>query len=130
MTELTLHRPAISEASPELELAWKQVCRLDDLEECWGEAALIAAVQVALFRLPGDQLHAVANVDPRTGAAVMARGIIGSRGAAPTVASPLHKEVYHLTTGASISGGEGLTTYPVRCINGVVELFMEVEFPA
>ncbi|MHA7274102.1 MULTISPECIES: nitrite reductase small subunit NirD [unclassified Arthrobacter] len=128
MTELILHRPAISEAA--VELAWEQVCRLDDLEECWGEAALVGTVQVALFRLPGDRLHAVGNIDPRTGAAVMARGIIGSRGAAPTVASPLHKEVYDLATGASISGGQGLRTYPVRCVDGVVELFIEVGFRA
>ena len=126
MTELILHRPAISEAA--VELAWEQVCRLDDLEECWGEAALVGTVQVALFRLPGDRLHAVGNIDPRTGAAVMARGIIGSRGAAPTVASPLHKEVYDLATGASISGGQGLRTYPVRCVDGLVELFIEVGF--
>ncbi|MHA7156242.1 nitrite reductase small subunit NirD [Arthrobacter sp. TMN-50] len=128
MTELTLHRPAPSETPAGL--AWEQVCRLDDLEECWGEAALIGTVQVALFRLPGDRLHAVGNIDPRTGATVMARGIVGSRGAAPTVASPLHKEVYDLATGASISGGVGLGAYPVRCVNGVVELFMEVGFPA
>ncbi|MBG6191750.1 nitrite reductase (NADH) small subunit [Arthrobacter sp. CAN_A212] len=128
MTELILQRPGIPETTAEL--AWEQICRLDDLEECWGEAALVGTVQVALFRLPGDRLHAVGNIDPRTGAAVMARGIVGSRGASPTVASPLHKEVYDLATGASVSGGQGLSAYPVRCVNGVVELLIEVGFPA
>lgn len=55
--------------------------------------------------------------DPRTHAAVMARGIVGSRGA-----SPLHKEVYDLATGAAVSGGTALRNYPVRCVDGVVEL--------
>ncbi|MEC5199161.1 nitrite reductase (NADH) small subunit [Arthrobacter sp. PL16] len=116
MTELILQRPGTSETS------WVPVCRLDDLEVCWGEAALIDGEQIALFRLPGDQLHAVGNIDPRTRAAVMARGIVGSRGAAPTIASPLHKEVYDLATGACLSGGEGLRAYRVRCVGGVVEV--------
>ncbi|MDN4610776.1 nitrite reductase small subunit NirD [Arthrobacter burdickii] len=115
MTELVLQRPtALS--------AWVAVCRLDDLEECWGEAALVDGEQIALFRLPGNRLYAVGNIDPRTQAAVMARGIVGSRGAVPTIASPLHKEVYDLATGACLSGGQGLRAYPVRCVDGVVEV--------
>lgn len=116
MTELILQRPATIPA------AWVAVCRLDDLEECWGEAALVDGEQIALFRLPGDRVHAVGNIDPRTRAAVMARGIVGSRGTWPTIASPLHKEVYDLVSGACLSGGEGLRTYPVRCAGGVVEV--------
>ncbi len=119
MTELVLQRPVdVGTTEP----TWRPVCRLDDLEECWGEAALVDGEQIALFRLPGDRLHAVGNIDPRTRAAVMARGIVGSRGAAPTIASPLHKEVYDLATGACLSGGEGLLTYPVRSVDGVVQV--------
>ncbi|MHA7188759.1 nitrite reductase small subunit NirD [Arthrobacter sp. MDT2-16] len=116
MTELILQRPAPSSTR------WAAVCRLDDLEECWGEAALVGREQIALFRLPGDQVHAVGNIDPRTRAAVMARGIVGSRGSLATIASPLHKEVYDLASGACLSGGEGLGAYPVRCVDGVVEV--------
>ncbi|WP_104166324.1 nitrite reductase small subunit NirD [Arthrobacter sp. SX1312] len=116
MTELILQRPAPSSTT------WVAVCRIDDLEECWGEAALVGREQIALFRLPGNRVHAVGNIDPRTRAAVMARGIIGSRGAAPTIASPLHKEVYDLASGACLSGGEGLQAYPVRCRDGIVEV--------
>ena len=60
MTELILQRPAPSDTS------WVAVCRLDDLEEYWGEAALVGREQIAVFRLPGDQVHAVCNIDPRT----------------------------------------------------------------
>lgn len=117
MTELVLQRPHTG-AAP----AWTAVCRLDDLEEYWGEAALVDGEQIALFRLPGNTLHAVCNVDPRTRAAVLARGIIGSRGSSPTITSPLHKEVYNLLNGACLSGGEGLRVYPIRCAEGVVEI--------
>lgn len=116
MTELILQRPATARA------AWVAVCRLEDLEECWGEAALVGQEQIALFRLPWNQVYAVSNIDPRTRAAVMARGIVGSRGVSPTIASPLHKEVYDLATGACLSGGEGLRAYPARCVDGVVEV--------
>ncbi|TKV29516.1 nitrite reductase small subunit NirD [Arthrobacter sp. NamB2] len=116
MTELILQRPATTRA------LWVGVCSLDDLEECWGEAALVGHEQIALFRLPERRVYAVGNIDPRTGAAVMARGIVGSRGASPTIASPLHKEVYDLSTGECLSGGEGLRAYPVRCIEGIIEV--------
>ncbi|WDF32621.1 nitrite reductase small subunit NirD [Arthrobacter agilis] len=116
MTELILQRAGTAGAG------WRPVCLLEDLEECWGEAALVGGEQIALFRLPGNRLHAVGNIDPRTRAAVMARGIVGSRGAAPTIASPLHKEVYDLGTGICLSGGEGLRVYPVRCTDGIVEV--------
>lgn len=115
MTELIL-RPATSRA------VWVAVCRLQDLEECWGEAALVNGEQIALFRLPGDRVHAVSNIDPRTRAAVIARGIVGSQGATPTIASPLHKEVYDLATGECVSGVGGLRAYPVRCLDGVIEV--------
>ena len=117
MTELILQRPAPSSTT------WVAVCRLDDLEECWGEAALVGREQIALFRLPGDQVHAVGNIDPRTRAAVMARGIVGSRGTVPTIASPLHKEVYSLSTGECFGNpGLRLGTYPVRVVGDAVEV--------
>ncbi|MFY1635938.1 nitrite reductase (NAD(P)H) small subunit [Solwaraspora sp. WMMB335] len=43
-----------------------------------------------------------ARVEPEhgmTGTHVMSRGIVGARGDVPTVASPLHKQVYGLRTG-------------------------------
>lgn len=107
---------------------WIPVCRLDDLEPGWGEAALIiddhgAATQVALFRLDDGEVYVTSNTDPHTGAEVMARGIVGSRGDAPTVASPLHKEIYDLRTGVGLSAPElALRSYPVRINGGTVEV--------
>lgn len=65
-------------------------------------AALIDGEQVALFRMFDGSLYAIGNRDPFTGACVLSRGIVGSRGDVPTVASPLHKQVFDLRTGACL----------------------------
>ena len=54
---------------------------------------------------------------------VMARGILGSKGTRPTIASPLHKEVYDLETGECFSTpGLRLATYSTRLSGGFVEV--------
>jgi nitrite reductase (NADH) small subunit len=96
---------------------------VDDLEPAWGEAALVAGRQIALFRTGRGEVFAVAHEDPATGAFVMARGILGSRGTRPTIASPLHKEVYDLETGECFSTpGLSLATYSTRISDGFVEI--------
>jgi nitrite reductase (NADH) small subunit len=53
----------------------------------------------------------------------MARGITGSRGARPTLASPLHKEVYDLETGECLgTPGLRLQTFGTRIVAGYVEV--------
>ena len=102
---------------------WHRVCAVEDLEPGWGEAALIAGHQVALIRTAAGEVFAVEHADPASGAHVMARGITGSRGARPTLASPLHKEVYDLGTGEGPGSPElRLGTYPVRVTDGFVEV--------
>ena len=76
-----------------------RVCALSDLEVERGRAALIDGEQVAIFLLPDGVVRAVDNRDPYSGAHVISRGIVGTRGEAPTVASPLHKQVFDLRTG-------------------------------
>ena len=101
---------------------WTEVCRLSDLEPLWGEAALVGSAQIALFLLPDGSLFAVDNADPATGAFVMSRGIVGSRAAAPTIASPLHKDVFDLATGACLTRPDQLRlgTWRVRVHDGIV----------
>lgn len=102
---------------------WHRVCAVDELELSWGEAALIAGRQVALFRTAPGEVFAVAQEDPATGAFVMARGILGSRGTRATIASPLHKEVYDLETGECFGNAElHLDTFPTRIADGYVEI--------
>lgn len=102
---------------------WHRVCAVDDLEPAWGEAALLAGRQVALFRTGPREVFAVAHEDPATGAHVMARGILGSKGTRPTIASPLHKEVYDLETGECFTTpGLRLAAFSTRISDGFVEV--------
>lgn len=103
-----------------------RVCDLADLEVERGRAALVDGEQVALFLLPDGSVHAVDNLDPYSGAHVISRGIVGTRGDAPTVASPLHKQVFDLRTGVCLETqgkpDAALRVWPVWVIEGVVHV--------
>ena len=102
---------------------WVPTCEVAELEPGWGEVALLGRAQVALLRLDEEEVYAVDHHDPHTGAPVMARGIVGSRGDRPTIASPLHKEVYDLGTGECFTHPElVLSTYRTRVVCGFVEV--------
>lgn len=103
---------------------WEEVCALTDLPVERGVAALVAGHQVALFRTHEDRVHAVQQYDPYCGANVIARGIVGSRGGVPTVASPMYRQVFDLRTGACLDavGREpiALLIWSVRVVDGAV----------
>ena len=104
-------------------VVWTVVCPYDRLEPERGAAALVGGAQVALFRTHDGDLYAIDNWDPIAGANVLSRGIVGNRGDAPTVASPLHKQAYDLRTGDCLDvPGVAVSTYPVRCRDGFVEV--------
>jgi nitrite reductase (NADH) small subunit len=44
-------------------------------------------------------VHAVGNIDPFSGAAVLSRGIVGDRGGRATVQSPIKKQAFALDDG-------------------------------
>lgn len=117
--------PTVEPLPPEGgDLTWHEVCLLADLSPERGSAALLAGVQVALFRTHDDQVYAVQQLDPYSAAHVMSRGIVGSRGDVPTVASPMYKQVFDLRTGACLDAvgkePQPLRSYPVRVVEGVV----------
>jgi nitrite reductase (NADH) small subunit len=102
---------------------WVPVCPYPLLEPERGVAALVGGEQVAIYRTHDGELFAIGNLDPINGAYVMSRGIVGSRGEIPTVASPLHKQVYDLRTGRCLDVPEvRVPTYPVRCRDGLIEV--------
>jgi nitrite reductase (NADH) small subunit len=99
------------------------VCRYGDLQPERGAAALVGGLQVALFRAFDGTVYAIGNQDPFTGAYVLSRGIVGSRGEIPTVASPLHKQVFDLRTGACLDDETATAgAYGVRVRDGLVEV--------
>ena len=79
------------------DVTWCTACRLDFLLPNRGVGVLLPdGAQAALFRLDDGTLHAVGNIDPFTGAAVISRGIVGDRGGRAIVASPLKKQAIAL----------------------------------
>lgn len=104
-------------------LGWTPVIADSDLPVEMGVPALVDGEAVAVFRTWDGVIHAVSNLDPRTGASVMARGIVGSRGMIATVASPLYKDVFDLSTGICLDDpSKRLTRYQVRVVDGMVEV--------
>lgn len=95
--------------------SWTTVCRYEDLLPERGVCALVAGRQVALFRSYDGRLYALENFDPISGAFVLSRGIVGTRGSVPTVASPLGKQVFALETGVCLDDpAVRVATVPVR----------------
>jgi nitrite reductase (NADH) small subunit len=116
-------------------VVWTTACRFGDLAPERGAAALLDGEQVALFRLLDGRVLAVQQHDPFSDAYVISRGIVGSRSVdgveVPTVASPMYKQVFDLTTGRclDVAGKEparglapDLRTWPVRVRDGRVEV--------
>ena len=103
---------------------WTDVCSLDALVPGRGRAALVHGEQVALFRFPGtDQLFAVSNLDPFSGAHVICRGIVGTKGDIAKVASPILKQTFNLATGECLDDPSvALATFPIRVVDGRVEI--------
>ncbi|MPT40092.1 MAG: nitrite reductase small subunit NirD, partial [Achromobacter sp.] len=85
--------------------AWRPVCRRQDLVPNSGVVALVDGVQIALFYVPqaadGD-VYAIENRDPRSGANVIGRGIVGHLGGELVVASPLYKQHFRLADGSCV----------------------------
>ena len=96
-----------------------KVCSLDEIVPDTGVCALVGGEQVAVFRI-GEQVFAVGNHDPFSGANVLSRGIVGDLNGELVVASPVYKQHFSLLTGrciedetvsvpvyrASVQGGE------------------------
>lgn len=102
---------------------WVTVCDFEDLTPDRGAAALVDGEQVAVFRLADDSVYAVSHLDPYSGANIMARGLVGTRGDEPTVASPMLKQVFSLKTGAALDDPDtALDVWPIRVVDGRVEV--------
>jgi nitrite reductase (NADH) small subunit len=104
---------------------WTSICPYSLLIPERGVASILDNTQVAVFRTFDGSVFAIGNIDPFTGAAVLSRGIVGSRGDVPTVASPLHKQVFDLGTGQCLDApGVSVPVFAVRVHNGQVEIGM------
>jgi nitrite reductase (NADH) small subunit len=110
--------------------AWLDVCAYADLLPERGAAALVGGQQVALFRLADGSVHAVGHHDPFSGANVMARGLVGTRGDVDTVASPVYKQVFDVRTGQCLDDESvRLPSWPVQVAEGRVRVRIEPMVP-
>lgn len=83
-------------------LTWTAICAVDDILPNTGVCALVGDRHVAIFRVGPERLYAIDNVDPKSQASVLSRGLVGSLGDRTVVASPLYKQHYDLATGACV----------------------------
>lgn len=102
------------------------VCALEALVPERGAAAMVAGQQVALVRLHDGQVAAVQQRDPYSGAMVLSRGLVGTRGDRPVLISPMYKQAFDLETGACLdSKGEeprDLTVHDCQVVAGRVHV--------
>jgi nitrite reductase (NADH) small subunit len=104
---------------------WTTACSYDHLIANRGVGVLLpGGVQAALFRLDDGSLHAVGNIDPFSGAAVMSRGIVGDRGGRPAVQSPIKKQAFALDDGRCLDDPE--VTLPVYATRVTADGHVEV----
>lgn len=95
---------------------WTTACRYDHLIPGRGVGVLLDdGSQAALFRLDDGSVHAVGNVDPFSGVAVISRGIVGDRGGRATVQSPILNQAFALEDGLCLDDPRvSVPVYQVR----------------
>lgn len=93
----------LSNAAVKTHENWQAVCQADDLVADSGVVVWLDGAQVALFYLPGQAqpLYAVDNRDPRSGANIIGRGLVGSVQGELVVAAPLYKQHFSLQSGSA-----------------------------
>lgn len=103
---------------------WTAACAYDYLIPGRGVGVLLDdGSQVALFRLDDGSLHAIGNIDPFSGAAVLSRGIVGDRAGCAVIQSPLGKQAFALDDGRSLDDPTvAVPVYPTRLIDEVVQV--------
>lgn len=115
----------LSNAAVKTQENWQAVCQADDLVADSGVVVWLDGAQVALFYLPGleQSLYAVDNRDPRSGANIIGRGLVGSLQGELVVAAPLYKQHFSLQSGECLEdAGQRLRVWQVRMNGGAVEL--------
>lgn len=104
---------------------WIPACRYDWLLPGRGAGVLLPeGRQAALFRLDDGSVHAVGNVDPFSGAAVMSRGLVGDRAGRACVQTPIKKQAFAFDDGSCLDDPDvSIPIYRTRIrADGTVEI--------
>ena len=103
---------------------WTAVCAATDILPDTGVCALVDGVHVAIFHIgAAAQFFAIDNVDPKSKASVLSRGLVGNLGERIVVASPLYKNHFDLRSGECIEAPEhSVRAHAVRIHDGRVQV--------
>lgn len=109
---------------------WETVCRRSDLVARSGVVAWHQGRQLAIFYLPeqaaGGQLFAIDNRDPRSGANVIGRGLLGQIKGCLVVAAPLYKQHFCLDDGSCLEDPtQRLQVWPARLYGDDVQIALD-----
>jgi nitrite reductase (NADH) small subunit len=121
MTTLVDHRAELVDLDDQ---SWTTACAYDYLIPGRGVGVLLDdGSQAALFRLDDGSLHAVGNMDPFSGAAVMSRGIVGDRAGRAAVQSPIGKQAFAFDDGRCLDDpAVGVPVFTARLVDGMVQV--------
>ena len=108
-------------------MTWQAVCERSDLIADSGVVVWLDGDQIALFYLPeageGRVLYAIDNHDPRSGANVLGRGIVGYLQGELVAAAPLYKQHYCFSDGRCLEApDQHVRVWPVRLNGDRVEI--------
>ena len=105
------------------ETGWTPICELDELPVGRGVTALVKGHAVALFRTEDGHLYALGNHDPFSRVTALGRGILGTRGGVPFVASTAGWHAFDLRSGVCLDDRSiSVPSYAVRVLGGVVQV--------
>jgi len=108
---------------------WVRVGRVEDFPPDGAAVILYGNTQIAVYRFASrGEWYATQNVCPHKRALVLSRGLLGDHGGVPTIACPLHKKLFALSTGRCLSGEPlAVATFPVSVRDGAVWLYLPPE---
>ena len=102
---------------------WTPICELGKLPVERGVTALVRGHAIAVFLVPDGSIYAIGNHDPHSRSTVLGRGIVGTRGDVPFVASPSSRLAFDLRSGVCLDDASvSVPAYPVRVVDGVVHV--------
>ena len=102
---------------------WTPVCEVDRLPSDRGVTALVRGHAIAVFRTTDGHVYAIGNHDPASRAGTLGRGIVGTRGDIPFVASTTTRRSFDLRNGRCLDDATvSVPAYAVRVVDGVVQV--------
>lgn len=106
------------------------VCPVTDIDVEGGVCALVDGDAIAIFRTHDGNVYAISDYDPCSRASVLSRGIVGTRGNIPFVASPMHKQAFDLRSGQCLDDAAvRVPAFDVQVLEGQVLVGPRKESP-